>query len=49
MGHKPSVTAEKHYRDRPIDLLRIWHVKLEIGILEQAQINLIAATRVCMQ
>lgn len=40
MGHKPSATAEKHYRDRPIDLLRMWHVKLEAWILEQAQITL---------
>lgn len=41
MGHKPSATAEKHYRDRPIDLLRMWHVKLEAWILEQAQIKFI--------
>lgn len=39
MGHKPSAIAEKHYRDRPIDLLRMWHVKLEAWILEQAQIE----------
>lgn len=39
MGHKPSATAEKHYRDRPIDLLRKWHVKLEAWILEQAQVE----------
>jgi integrase len=39
MGHKPSATAEKHYRDRPIDLLRMWHVKLEAWILEQAHIE----------
>lgn len=39
MGHKPSAIAEKHYRDRPIDLLRMWHVKLEAWILEQAQIQ----------
>ncbi len=36
MGHKPSATAEKHYRKRPIDLLRMWHVKIEKWILEQA-------------
>lgn len=41
MGHKPSAIAEKHYRDRPIDLLRMWHVKLESWILEQAQINFV--------
>ena len=34
MGHKPSAIAEKHYRRRPLDLLRMWHV----WILEQAGI-----------
>lgn len=37
-GHKPSATAEKHYRRRPLDLLRVWHVKIEGWILEQAGI-----------
>lgn len=36
MGHKPSATAEKHYRARPLDLLRMWHSKIEAWILEQA-------------
>ena len=36
MGHKPSATAEKHYRVRPLDLLRMWHTKIEDWILEQA-------------
>lgn len=35
-GHKPSATAEKHYRVRPIDLLRVWHTKIEAWMLEQA-------------
>lgn len=35
-GHKPSATAEKHYRVRPIDLLRQWHTKIEAWMLEQA-------------
>ena len=39
MGHKPSATAEKHYRRRPLDLLRMWHVKIEGWILEQAGIE----------
>jgi len=39
MGHKPSATAEKHYRRRPIDLLRMWHTKIEGWILEQAEIK----------
>ncbi|MFZ4539352.1 hypothetical protein [Propionivibrio sp.] len=38
MGHKPSATAEKHYRRRPLDLLRQWHIKIEAWILEQARI-----------
>ena len=39
MGHKPSATAEKHYRRRPLDLLRMWHTKIEGWILEQAGIK----------
>ena len=39
MGHKPSAIAEKHYRRRPIDLLRMWHIKIEAWILEQADIT----------
>lgn len=39
MGHKPSATAEKHYRERPLDLLRLWHSKIEAWILEQAGIE----------
>lgn len=39
MGHKPSATAEKHYRRRPLDLLRSWHTKIESWILEQASIE----------
>lgn len=38
MGHKPSAIAEKHYRIRPLDLLRMWHIKVEGWILEQAGI-----------
>lgn len=37
-GHKPSATAEKHYRRRPLDLLRMWHTQIEDWILEQADI-----------
>jgi integrase len=39
MGHKPSATAEKHYTVRPLDLLRMWHTKLEAWILKQAGIE----------
>lgn len=35
-GHKPSAIAEKHYRRRPLDLLRMWHDKIESWLLEQA-------------
>jgi integrase len=38
MGHKPSALAEKHYRKRPIDLLRQWHTKIEKFILDEAGI-----------
>lgn len=40
MGHKPSATAEKHYKQRPIDLLRMWHTKIETWILNEADIAL---------
>jgi integrase len=39
MGHKPSALAEKHYRRRPLDLLRKWHEVIEAWILEQAGIE----------
>ena len=41
MGHKPSAIAEKHYRRRPLDLLRMWHVKIEAWMLEQAGIEFV--------
>ncbi len=39
MGHAPSAIAEKHYRRRPIELLRMWHEKIEAWMLEQAEIE----------
>ena len=39
MGHKPSALAEKHYRRRPLDLLRKWHDLIESWILQQADID----------
>lgn len=39
MGHKPSATAEKHYRERPLDLLRMWHTRIEAWLLEQAGVE----------
>lgn len=41
MGHKPSASAEKHYRRRSIDLLRMWHVKIEAWMLEQGGIEFV--------
>ena len=41
MGHKPSAIAEKHYRRRPLDLLRMWHVKIEGWMLEQAAVDFV--------
>ncbi|MDN7881354.1 tyrosine-type recombinase/integrase [Burkholderia aenigmatica] len=38
-GHKPSAIAEKHYRRRPLDLLRMWHDKIEAWMLQQAGIT----------
>lgn len=37
-GHKPSAVAEKHYRRRPLDLLRKWHDQIEAWMLEQANV-----------
>lgn len=39
MGHKPSATAEKHYKKRPVDLLRLHHQKIEDWILSEAGIS----------
>jgi integrase len=39
-GHKPSALAEKHYRRRPLDLLRLWHRRIEAWMLEQAGIDI---------
>jgi integrase len=38
-GHKPSALAEKHYRVRPLDLLRLWHERIETWVLEQARLG----------
>jgi integrase len=39
MGHAPNATAEKHYINRPLELLAVWHGKYEEWILEQAGIT----------
>jgi len=38
-GHKPSAIAGNHYRRRPIDLLRLWHEKIEGWILKEAGVT----------
>ena len=43
-GHKPSATAEKHYKRRPLDLLRVHHERIEAWILEQAGVPFDAKT-----
>lgn len=42
MGHRPSATDEKHYKDRPIDLLRHWHIIIEQFILNEAGVDMSA-------
>lgn len=42
-GHKPQGVREQHYIRRPLDLLRMWHVKIEAWILGQAGIEFDAA------
>jgi integrase len=44
-GHKPSAIAEKHYRVRPIDLLRQWHTRIEAWILNEAGIRVEVASK----
>lgn len=39
MGHSPSATAERHYINRPLELLAVWHGKYEAWILQKAGIN----------
>ncbi len=42
-GHKPSATAEKHYKRRPLDLLRMHHERIESWLLEQGKVKLLVA------
>ena len=37
-GHKPSAIAEKHYKRRPIDLLRMHHEKFETWMLKEGKV-----------
>jgi integrase len=38
-GHAPQGVREQNYIRRPLDLLRMWHVKIEAWILEQAGVT----------
>lgn len=38
-GHAPQGVREQNYIRRPLDLLRMWHVKIEAWMLEQAGIS----------
>jgi hypothetical protein len=40
-GHAPQGVREQNYIRRALDLLRMWHVKIEAWILEQAGIEFI--------
>ena len=40
-GHKPQGVREQHYIRRPLDLLRMWHVKIEAWILNEAGIQFV--------
>lgn len=42
-GHAPQGVREQNYIRRPLDLLRMWHVKIEAWMLEQAEIDFVAA------
>ena len=39
MGHKPSATAEKHYKRRPLELLALHHERIEAWMLKQAGVQ----------
>lgn len=43
-GHAPQGVREQNYIRRPLDLLRMWHIKIEDWILEQARVTFMPAT-----
>ncbi|GAA4031935.1 integrase family protein [Actimicrobium antarcticum] len=43
-GHAPQGVREQNYIRRPLDLLRMWHVKIEGWMLEQAGIEFVTVT-----
>jgi integrase len=42
-GHTPQGVREINYIRRPLDLLRVWHEKIEFWILEQGRVNFAVA------
>ncbi|MGY4533623.1 integrase [Pseudomonas sp. TE3786] len=40
-GHKPSATQERHYKVRPLDLLRLHHERFESWMLEEAGLSVL--------
>ena len=40
-GHAPQGVREQNYIRRPLDLLRMWHVKIESWMLAQAEIDFV--------
>ncbi len=42
-GHAPQGVREQNYIRRPLDLLRMWHVKIESWILNEAGIQFVPA------
>ncbi len=38
-GHKPSAVQEKHYIQRELDLLTLWHIKIEDWILKESNVK----------
>lgn len=42
-GHAPQGVREQNYIRRPLDLLRMWHVKIEAWMLERAGIEFVPA------
>lgn len=43
-GHAPQGVREQNYVRRPVDLLRMWHDKIEAWILEQADVTFTSST-----
>ena len=39
MGHKPCAVQEKHYIQRELDLLTLWHIKIEKWILKESNVK----------